>query len=154
MLGAAAKNALIESLNRGFGIVSYFGHGNVDLWRGDLLTSADAGALTNGETRPVVLAITCLNGYFQDPILESLAESLMKAEQGGAAAVWASSGMCDAGPQSALGQELLRVLFPSDGSSGGALTLGEAMMRAKNTVNDSDVRLTYMLFGDPTSRVR
>ncbi|MGH8615560.1 MAG: C25 family cysteine peptidase, partial [Gammaproteobacteria bacterium] len=68
--------------------------------------------------------------------------------------VWASSGMCEAGPQAALGQELLRVLFPSDGSSGGALTLGEAVMKAKNSVNDSDVRLTYILFGDPTSKVK
>ncbi len=150
----AAKSALIESLNRGLGIVTYFGHGSVDQWRGNLLTSADAGALANGEMRPVVLAITCLNGYFQDPILESLAESLLKAERGGAVAVWASSGMCDAGPQAFMGQELFRVIFPSDGSRRGALTLGEAVMRAKNSINDSDVRLTYVLFGDPTSRIK
>jgi hypothetical protein len=145
---------LIESLNRGLGIVSYFGHGNVDQWRGDLLTSGDAGALANGELRPVVLAITCLNGYFQDPVLESLAESLMKAERGGAVAVWASSGMCDSGPQALLDREMFRVIFAGEGSSGGALTLGEAVMRAKSSIRDSDVRLTYILFGDPTIRIK
>jgi hypothetical protein len=132
----------------------YFGHGSVDQWRGDLLTSTDASALANGEIRPVVFAITCLNGYFQDPVLDSLAESLMKAEGGGAAAVWASSGMCDSGPQAIMDQEMFRAIFAGGGSGGGALTLGEAVRRAKNSIQDSDVRLTYILFGDPTSRVR
>ena len=151
---SAAKSVLIESLNRGLGIISYFGHGSVDQWRGDLLTSTDAYALANGEIRPVVFAITCLNGYFQDPVLDSLAESLMKAEGGGAAAVWASSGMCDSGPQAIMDQEMFRAIFAGGGSGGGALTLGEAVRRAKNSIQDSDVRLTYILFGDPTSRVK
>jgi hypothetical protein len=151
---SAAKSQLIESLNRGLGIVSYFGHGNVDQWRGDLLTSGDAGALANGELRPVVLAITCLNGYFQDPVLESLAESLMKAEHGGAVAVWASSGMCDSGPQALIDQEMFRAIFAVGGSSGSALTLGEVVMRAKKSTSDGDVRLTYILFGDPTARIK
>jgi hypothetical protein len=149
-----AKGQLIESLNRGPGIVSYFGHGSIDQWRGDLLTSADAGALANVEMRPVVLAITCLNGYFQDPVLESLAESLIKAERGGAVAVWASSGMCDSRPQALVDQEMFRVIFAGGGSSGGALTLGEAVMMAKRSTSDGDVRLTYILFGDPTSRIK
>lgn len=150
----AAKSELIESLNRGPGIVSYFGHGSIDQWRGNLLTTSDAGALSNGQMLPVFLAITCLNGYFQDPVMEGLAESLIKAQRGGAVAVWASSGMCDSGPQAIMDQELFRVLFPRDGSSGVALTLGDAVMRAKTSINDSDVRLTYILFGDPTSRVK
>ena len=100
---AAAKSLLIESICRGLGIVSYFGHGNVDQWRDGLLTSADADELENGEMLPVVFAITCLNGYFQDPALDSLAEPLLKAERGGAVAVWASSGMCEAGTTSADG---------------------------------------------------
>jgi hypothetical protein len=151
---SAAKSVLIESLNRGLGIVNYFGHGTIDQWRGDLLTSSDAAGLANGEMRPIVLAITCLNGYFQDPVLESLAESLIKAERGGAVAVWASSGMCDAGPQAFMNQEMFRVIYGRDGSAGGPPTLGEAVMKAKKTINDSDVRLTYVLFGDPTSRFK
>lgn len=52
-----------------------------------------------------------------------------------------------------LDQELIRVTYGSGGSSGGTLTLGEGVMSAKNSINDSDVRLTYVLFGDPTSRI-
>jgi hypothetical protein len=150
---AAAKSQLIESLNRGLGILGYFGHGSIDQWRGDLLTSADAGALTNGEVRPLVFAITCLNGYFQDPALDSLAESLLHAERGGAVAVWASSGMCDSGPQAIMDQEMFRIIFAGR-QNGEPLTLGEAAMKAKGYIGDADVRLTYILFGDPTSRIK
>lgn len=136
------------------GIVSYFGHGNIDQWRGGLLTPADASELANGEMLPVVFAFACLNGYFQDPALESLAESLLKAERGGAVAVWAASGMCESGPQALMDQEMFRGIFAGEGSAGGTVTLGEAVMRAKNSIMDSDVRLTYILFGDPAGRVR
>ena len=150
----AAKAELIERLNMGPGIVSYFGHGSIDQWRGDLLTSSDAAGLENGELRPLVFAITCLNGYFQDPVLDSLAESLLMSARGGAVAVWASSGMCDAMPQALMAQELFRIIFAGEQSSNSPLTLGEAVRNAKGSISDPDVRLTYILFGDPASRIK
>ena len=82
---------LLESLNKGPKLVNYAGHGSVDLWRGNIFTSADALALTSSGKVGVYLIMTCLNGYYQAPNIDSLAESLLKAP-GGAAAVWASSG--------------------------------------------------------------
>ncbi len=49
--------------------------------------------MINANHLSVFVMMTCLNGYFDDPALESLAESLLKAERGGAVAVWSSSGM-------------------------------------------------------------
>jgi hypothetical protein len=92
--------------------------------------------------------MTCLNGYFDDPVLDSLAESLLKAN-GGAAAVWASSAQCEPGAQQALNQELYRLLF-----SGGSITVGEASARAKQVVTDADVRRSWILFGDPAMRLK
>jgi len=46
-MGSEAKTALIDAINRGQKIVNYTGHGNVNQWRTDLLTNADAGLLTN-----------------------------------------------------------------------------------------------------------
>jgi len=45
-----------------------------------------------------------------------------------------------------MNQEMFRVIFGRDGSTGDFPTLGEAVMNAKKTINDSDVRLTYVLF--------
>ena len=94
--------------------------------------------------------MTCLNGYFQDAALDSLGESLLKAERGGAVAVWASSGMTGPHGQSALNQEMFQLIF----DDGRTLTLGEATLKAKALVNDRDIRRTWILFGDPTMKLR
>jgi hypothetical protein len=78
-----------------------------------------------------------------------LAEALLKAKGGGAVAVWASSGLTEPDKQAVMNKELIRLLF-----NGGSLTLGEATKRAKASVSDQDVRKTWILFGDPTTRLR
>jgi hypothetical protein len=146
---ATAQSELIAALGQGQRMVNYVGHGNVDQWRGNLLTSATARGLINSHL-PLFVSMTCLNGYFQDPVLESLAESLMKAERGGAVAVWASSGMTTPAGQLVLNQQMFNLVLDSPGS----LTLGEATVKAKSAVTDSDVRRTWILFGDPTMKLR
>ncbi len=146
----ATKSTILDRVNRGQRIVNYFGHGSVGLWRGDLLTSTDTKDMTGNDAHTLFFAITCLNGYFQDPVLDSLAESLVKAEGGGAAAVWASSGMCEAGSQLSMNLELFRLIFSGDKP----MSLGEAILRSKSVIDDFDVRRTYILFGDPAMRLR
>jgi hypothetical protein len=120
----------------------------VNLWSGGLLTNEDAGNLTNGERLPLFVMMTCLNGYFHDPALDSLAESLLKAENGGAVAVWTSTGMTEPADQSVLNKQLYQLLFTN------AMTLGEATARAKAAVTDGDIRRTWILLGDPTMRLK
>jgi len=90
MSDGEAKTELIEAINRGQKIVNYSGHGSVDLWRAGLLTSADASLLQNSDHLSLFVLMNCLNGYFDDPVLDSLAEAMMKAPEGGAVAVSAS----------------------------------------------------------------
>jgi hypothetical protein len=52
--------------------------------------------------------------------------------------------------QEKVNQELYRQLF---GSTPG-LTLGEAIGRAKQATADGNVRRTWILFGDPTLKLR
>ncbi|MEK6301176.1 MAG: C25 family cysteine peptidase [Acidobacteriota bacterium] len=148
---AVAKKALLSGLSRGQKVVNYAGHGSLDGWRGNLLSSAEARGLTNREL-PLFVMMTCLNGYFHDVSQDSLAESLMKAERGGAIAVWASSGLTIPSAQSAMTRQAFTTLF--NGSDGETLTLGEITSRAKAAVYDSDVRRTWILFGDPTTRIK
>ena len=147
-----ARLQLIEGINRGQKVINYLGHGSVNVWRGGLLTNEDASAMVNTRL-PLFVMMTCLNGYFQDPGLDSLAESLMKS-RGGAIAVWASSGMTDPDGQAAIDRQVFDLIFRSSGIKGQTLTLGEAMLRAKSGARDIDVRRTYTLFGDPTTRLR
>jgi hypothetical protein len=149
-----AKRRLIEAFNRGQRMVNYMGHGSVDIWRGNLLTSAEAKTLSNGSPLPIFLMMTCLNGYFIDPALDCVAESLLKAELGGAVAVWTSSGQTEPEEQLLLNQEFLRQCFGKTTAAGKTLTLGEAVLKAKAAVGDPDIRRTWILFGDPSMPLR
>ena len=135
---------LLESLNKGPKLVNYAGHGSVDLWRGNIFTSADALSLTSSGKVSVYLIMTCLNGYYHAPNLDSLAESLLKAP-GGAAAVWASSGFTVPTEQEELDAVMVRTLYER-----GGITLGRAIYTAKMAIGDPDVRRTWILLGDPT----
>src|SRR5205823_4392150 len=147
---AAAHDTLLANLNAGQGIVNYYGHGSVDLWEGDLFFGQDAAGLTNGSRMPLVVAMTCLNGFFHSLFPEeSLAEALVRAPNGGAIAVWASSSLTDPAGQSAMDRELFRLLF-----SGAYPTLGEAVAAAKKATGDADVRHSWILFGDPALHLK
>ena len=77
--------------------------GSLDVWGKRLLVNEDARKLTNGSSLSFFVTMTCLNGYFQDVYSESLAEALLRAEHGGAVAVWASSGLTGLAGQTAAG---------------------------------------------------
>lgn len=147
--GATARMQLLDYLNQGQRVVNYFGHGSVDIWKDNLFTTDDASALTNGGRLSLFVSMTCLNAYFQDTVVDSLGEAMLKARNGGAVAAWASSGMCDLGEQATMNREFYRLLF-----GGGGLTVGEAAMKSKSSVQDKDVRRTWILLGDPTTRLR
>jgi hypothetical protein len=146
---AALRSSLIDNLNRGEKIVNYVGHGSVEMWRGGILTPDDVRSLTNSQPLPFFISATCLNGYFQDPVSDSFAERLMKAERGGALGVWASSGFVEAEPQAVMNKAAFGLIFGSD-----SMTVGEALNRARASVSDIDVRRTYTLFGDPSMKLR
>ncbi len=149
---SSAESEFIAGLHHGQKIVNYVGHGSIDQWRGSLLTSTSANGLTNGSHLPLFVMMTCLNGYFQDAAMESLAESLMKTARGGAVAVWASSAMTASTEQTVLNQQMLMLLL--DRAASRSLTLGEAIEKAKSAVSDNDTRRTWILFGDPTMKLR
>src|SRR2546426_6243439 len=105
---------------------------------------------SNGPRLPFVAAMTCLNGFFHSLFPEeSLAEALVRAPNGGAIAVWASSSLTSPGGQSAMDRELFRLLF-----TGAYPTLGEAVAAAKKATGDIDVRRSWILFGDPAIRLK
>jgi hypothetical protein len=145
------RGRLLEALNQGQKIVNYTGHGNIDQWKDNILTADDAAALTNRDSLSLFVLMTCLNGYFHDTSVGSLGEALLKNERGGAVAVWASTGMTVPTSQSSINQELLRLVL--DMSKRGP-TIGEATMKAKTAIGDPDVRRTWVLLGDPTTRLR
>jgi peptidase C25-like protein len=144
-----ARSQLLDALNAGASVVNYYGHGSTRLWSdAQILTAADPRSLGNVQHLSLFVSMTCLNGYFLDPSVESLGESLLKAP-GGAIAVWASAGITDAEAQVLMSQEAIRQLF-----SGGESTIGEVTARAKSATYNNDVRRTWILLGDPATKLK
>jgi hypothetical protein len=147
---SSTKQQIVADINNGDLLVNYSGHGSVEVWSGDdLFDDTAAAALTNGSRLPVFLIMNCLNGFFQDVYTESLAESLLLARNGGAVAVWASSGLNQADPQAQMDKVMVRLLFSEPSPA-----LGDAVNQAKSGIADPDVRRTYILFGDPVMRLK
>ncbi len=85
----------------GAALVQYMGHGNFDLWSSDTLfcannavcTPDDIATLDNGLKLPWLIVHNCLSGGFHSLALKSLGEQWQKWGGGGAAAVFAPSGL-------------------------------------------------------------
>jgi len=145
----AVSEQIFEAVNSGTLLVNYTGHGAEQQWSfSDLLDNTSAATLSNGGRLPVFLLMDCLNGFFHDVYAESLSTALLLAPNGGAVAVWASSGFTTAPPQAAMDQALLRTLAANPSQP-----LGRSILTSKLKITDPDVRRTWILFGDPAMRV-
>ena len=146
---SAVSQQIIDAVNNGTLLVNYTGHGSEQQWSfSDLLDNNSVAAFSNGGRLPVFLLMDCLNGFFHDVYAESLSTALLLAPNGGAVAVWASSGFTTAPPQAAMDQALLRTLAANPAQS-----LGRSILTSKLNITDPDVRRTWILFGDPAMRI-
>jgi hypothetical protein len=135
---ADALSGLVSHWAASPSYVQYFGHGSEAIWEG-LLSNDDVDSLGQGGQRAVVLAMTCLNGFFQDVYQDCLAERLLQATSG-AVAVWASADLYDAGAQGALATSFAQNVQK--------MALGMAVHQAR--VATGGAGRAMVLFGDPT----
>jgi len=133
--------AITNAFNDGSLIVNYTGHGSTEIWS-NFFSSFAARGLTNGNKLPFVVAMNCLNGYYHDLFTDALGEALLRNPNGGAIGVWASSALTAPHLQTQMNAELYRHVF--------SMPVGDAILKAKQSVTDRDVRRTFILFGDPT----
>ncbi len=142
---SVVQQQIFTALNSGPLLVNYSGHGSVEQWSfADFLDDSSVATLTNGDQLSVYLLMDCLNGFFHDVYSTSLAESLLLAPNGGAVAVWASSGFTNQPPQASMNQALLQILKTNP-----SMSIAAAIVQAKAGVSDNDVRRTWIFFGDP-----
>ncbi|HEX6100031.1 MAG TPA: SdrD B-like domain-containing protein [Thermoanaerobaculia bacterium] len=144
-----AGNAIVSSFNNGSLITNYIGHGSVEIWSDWVFSSGAASTLANGNRLPFVVAMNCLNGYYHDLFTLSLAEALLKNPNGGAIGVWASSALSGTSGQLDVNLEFNRQVFGPTPT-----TIGDAILRAKQATANGDVRRTWILFGDPTMKLK
>ncbi|HEX5689393.1 MAG TPA: C25 family cysteine peptidase, partial [Roseiflexaceae bacterium] len=94
------RDDLFKALDSGAALFTYVGHANFWQWG---FTSAnattsylwylyDADARTNGGKLPILLSLSCLTGYFHEPLLETTDERLLRWPNGGIVASFSPAG--------------------------------------------------------------
>ncbi|HSH03073.1 MAG TPA: C25 family cysteine peptidase [Anaerolineae bacterium] len=143
------QEEIINSINDGVGIINYIGHGGIQVWADEVVfRNEDVAKLNNGDQLPIFTTFTCLNGYFNHPEVNALAETLLWEEDGGIVAAIAPSGRSFTVQQVPIADVFYQQLL-----TGEATTLGQALQTAKqqsaNRDTQREVIHTFNLLGDP-----
>jgi hypothetical protein len=145
-------DAIVDAFNEGRLIINYVGHGNPVLWAHEhFFTSAeDLPRLNNYDRLPLVFAASCAIGFFDEPMIEAMAEDLLVYPDGGAVAVISATRLVYSGSNHNFHKAVCDHLFGED-----SLTIVEAMYAAKlqHQYNSSLSQIrndrAYTCFGDP-----
>lgn len=165
----AATTAIVAVLNNtGALFVNYIGHGADERWAHEAIfkTTAVTGdqddpaknnilLLSNSDRLPVVLSMTCLDGYWIHtlPNKISLAVELVRAPDRGAVATFSPTGLGVASGHDVLNRGFFNAVFRA-----GTPKLGLASIAAKlalyGTGYHFDLIDTFTIFGDPALRMQ
>ena len=153
---AAVKSAIASAFETGRLFINYVGHGSPGYWAIErFLTVGDIDSLPNSQKMPMMLPMTCLEGFFINPSppggdLSCVGESLVRAEAKGAVASWSPTSAGVANGHHYLHQGFYDAVFV-DGvhQIGPATLLGKLNLYYNAGGNHRELIDTYILFGDP-----
>lgn len=143
----------------GHWLISYVGHGSIDLWGTEALVDRESVNLFESPAHlapPIVLQFTCLTGYYAHPSERSLSEEMLLLDNGPIMIVSATS-LTYSSSQEPFAEALLTG-FTSSKGIGESRRIGDVVRDAKETLNLDylslkEVNDTFNLFGDPTIEV-
>jgi hypothetical protein len=136
--------------------VNYTGHASANHWSNEnIFVNADVPTLTNTNQLPILLSMTCLDGYWSHPLTStssSLVELNVRAANGGAVAAFSPTGLGLTNGHDVLDQGFLTAVFAN-----GVQRLGPATLAAKlqlfSAGRDFDLIHTFTTFGDPALKL-
>jgi uncharacterized repeat protein (TIGR01451 family) len=152
----AARLAVINAMNSGVALVSFYGHGAPWMWTfSGLFNTDDAAALTNVGSPFFVSQLGCWNSYYVSPYYDSLGHVFLLAGDQGAAGVGGPAAMTVTTSDELFG----KFLFPrltAPGARVGAAIVGakKDAVGASDPTTLVDILLGYVLLGDPTLRIQ
>ena len=155
---ASARAAIQAGINAGKLIVNYVGHAYYTGWASEnLFQTADVPLLTNGAMLPVILSMSCRDGYYIAPDLysadnEALAEVETRADGRGSVASWSPTGLGVSSGHDYLDRGFFNALF-RDGKATVGLATAAGKLNLFSTGGNLDLLDTFLLFGDPALRL-
>lgn len=153
-LPGATADELTSKWQEGAWVVSYVGHGSLDLWgKDEVLSSAQVNNIGSDYAPPVVLQFTCLTGQFAYPAADSISEVMLKNEDGPVLLV-ASTSLTLSTHQSPFAEAFLtELLNPEMERIGDVLQIAKTALLTENNSGIQEISDTFGLIGDPSALV-
>ena len=153
-LGAQTRSTVLSAFDAGASLVSYVGHGSQALWASEsILRSIDVALLQPQPRQPLMLTMTCSNGYFVSPFLNGIAERFVLEPDKGAIAAFSPSGLSLDSAAHLFHRALVQEL-----EAGRHERLGDLILAAQGHYADTgafpELLSIYHLFADPALRIR
>ncbi len=147
--------SMTRSWNDGSWLISYVGHGSINLWGKDSLFNQEGidGLRLNGSYAPPIVAqFTCLTGFYAHPKERSLSENLLTSDSGPVLIIGATSLTLSSSQRPFAEKILLNLQDPR------FTRIGDAFLDAKTTLDLTDLGVqevvdTFGLLGDPTALI-
>lgn len=146
-----AKADLINELESGGLVVSYFGHGGEDgLAQERLFEKVDAQNLKNRYRYPLFVTITCEFTRFDNPYRPTGGEYMYWNRAGGAIGLVTTTREIGKGPGEIINRELFSNLFPANTTN--YTSISEALRLTKNDQPYTDRNVVFYV-GDPAMKL-
>jgi hypothetical protein len=146
--------AITSTLNQtGAVFVNYVGHAGVSGWGDEsFFTNTNVSTLNNLDRLPIILSMTCLDGYWIYPSTSGLMETMLRAANGGSVASFSPTGLGVSTGHDQLERGFLTAVFEQGVSRlGWAEEAGKLALYAAG--HDYDLIDTFTIFGDPALRI-
>ena len=145
----AAKAKLINSLEAGVSLTSFFGHSGPSTWSFERLFDTNDLALLNNLNKPSLInQFGCWSTYHVAPQYNTMAHGFMELENKGAVSVLGASTLTDSAHESMFGNFLIPLMSQVNMPSGQAIQQAKAALATTNP-DYLDVILGWTLLGDP-----
>jgi hypothetical protein len=150
LYNAPGLHEIQEIFQSSYALVTYFGHGSIDLWgKEKILSIPMLSELPKSPAPPLIISFSCLNGYFIHPQKISLAEGLLFHPGGGAIGIFAPTGQTLMEDHEKLLQFLQNKLQSNDHSRIGNLIYHQKGENSPDNYFVANIFQTFIYFGDP-----
>ncbi len=153
--GSDCRQKMTNALNQdGALFVSYIGHGAKTFWAQERIWDVNAASqMTNGNKYPIMLPMTCNEGYFIEPAqgFRSTSEASLRLPHRGAIASWAPTGYGLSAGHDYLERGFFLSIFHGAANQLGPATTAGKLYLAANAPSKQyqDLIDTFLLMGDP-----
>lgn len=157
--GNPTATMVSTAVNEGVGIISYCGHGDVQMWVTSNFTNSNVNSLTNVGKLPFILSVACVNGEYHTGTC--FAEAWLRATHNGqptgaVSMIGSTINQPWNSPMCAQDRMIDLLVGTTPGNQyfryGGIVFNG--MIHMLDVYNDVEVFRTWILFGDPTLLMR